>query len=33
MSEAEKNDPNSGVSNQKTIRALWKSLTGEELDY
>ena len=33
MSEAEKNDPNYGVSNQKTIRALWKSLTGEELDY
>ena len=33
MSEAEQNDPNYGVSNQKTIRALWKSLTGEELDY
>lgn len=33
MSEAQQNDPNYGVSNQKTIRALWKSLTGEELDY
>ena len=31
MSEAEANDPNYGVANQKTIRALWKSLTGEEL--
>ena len=33
MSETEANDPNYGVSNQKTIRALWKSLTGEELSY
>lgn len=33
MTEAEQNDPNYGVANQKTIRALWKSLTGEELSY
>ena len=31
MSEAQQNDPNYGVANQETIRALWKSLTGEEL--
>ena len=31
MSEAEKNDPSYGVSNQKTIRAAWKALTGEEI--
>ena len=31
MSEAEKNDPKYGVSNQKTIRAFWKSLTGETI--
>ena len=31
MSEAKQNDPNYGVSNQETIRALWKSLTGETL--
>ena len=29
MSEAKENDPNYGVSNQETIRALWKSMTGE----
>ena len=33
MSETETNDPSYGVANQKTIRTLWKSLTGEELDY
>ncbi len=33
MEEAEKNDPNYGVANQKTIRALWKALSGEELSY
>ena len=33
MEEAEKNDPNYGVSNQRTIRTLWKNLTGEDLDY
>ena len=31
MSEAEKYDPKYGVSNQKTIRAFWKSLTGETI--
>lgn len=30
MAEAEKNDPNYGVTNQKTIRSAWKSLTGNE---
>ena len=29
MAEAKENDPNYGVSNQETIRALWKSMTGE----
>ena len=29
MDECEKNDPKYGVSNQKTIRAAWKALTGE----
>ena len=29
MAEAEKNDPNYGVSNQKTIRTAWKNLTGK----
>jgi len=29
MSEAQQNDPSYGVSNQNTIRAFWKSLTGE----
>ncbi|MCR4876397.1 MAG: peptidoglycan-binding protein [Clostridiales bacterium] len=33
MDECKKNDPNYGVSNQETIRALWKSLTGEDIDY
>ena len=32
MAECTKNDPNYGVSNQKTIRAMWKSLTGETID-
>ena len=33
MSEAEKNDPKYGVSNQNTIRAFWKSLTGQDIPY
>lgn len=32
MEEATKNDPNYGVSNQKTIRSLWKSLTGQVIE-
>jgi len=31
MSEAKKNDPNYGVANQETIRALWKSISGQEI--
>ena len=31
MSETKANDPNYGVSNQETIRSLWKSLTGETI--
>ena len=31
MSEAKKYDPSYGVANQNTIRAFWKSLTGEEI--
>ena len=31
MEEAMQNDPNYGVANQKTIRAKWKSMTGEEV--
>lgn len=31
MSEAKENDPKYGVANQETIRALWKSMTGEEI--
>ena len=31
MEECEQNDPNYGVSNQRTIRTLWKNLTGEEI--
>ena len=33
MAEAQANDPNYGVSNQKTIRALWLKISGQELDY
>lgn len=33
MAEAQKNDPNYGVTNQKVIRSTWKSMTGEALDY
>ena len=33
MSEAEQNDPDYGVSNQKTIRTAWKELTGEDIPY
>lgn len=33
MDEAKQNDPNYGVSNQETIRALWKSISGEEITY
>ena len=32
MAEAEKNDPNYGVANQKTIRAKWKALTGQTVN-
>lgn len=32
MSEAKQNDPSYGVANQETIRKLWKSLTGEDLE-
>ena len=32
MEECEKYDPNYGVSNQRTIRELWKKLTGETVD-
>ena len=31
MDEAKKNDPKYGVSNQETIRAYWKTLTGEDV--
>ena len=31
MSETKANDPNYGVSNQETIRSLWKRLTGETI--
>ena len=31
MEETTKNDPNYGVSNQNTIRSLWKSLTGKDI--
>ena len=33
MDEAETNDPNYGVSNQKTIRELWKRISGQEINY
>ena len=33
LSEAQANDPNYGVSNQNTIRSLWRRLTGEDLKY
>lgn len=32
MDETEQNDPNYGVTNQKAIRALWKSLTGQDIE-
>ena len=32
MAETEKNDPNYGVANQKTIRQKWKQMTGETID-
>ncbi len=32
MDECKKNDPNYGVANQNTIRAFWKSLTGETVE-
>ncbi len=31
MEEAKANDPNYGVANQETIRALWKKISGEEI--
>ena len=33
MSEAELNDPDYGVTNQKALRAFWKELTGQEIAY
>jgi len=33
MSEAQANDPDYGVSNQKTLRNAWKALTGEDINY
>ena len=33
MDECEQNDPNYGVSNQRTIRELWKKLTGDIIDF
>ena len=33
MEEAEANDPNYGVSNQKTIRELWKRISGQDINY
>ena len=33
MEEAKANDPNYGVSNQETIRALWKKISGAEITY
>ena len=32
MDECKQNDPNYGVSNQTTLRAAWKNLTGETVD-
>ena len=32
MDECEEKDPNYGVSNQMTIRALWKKITGESVE-
>ena len=32
MDECQKNDPNYGVNNQKTLRSAWKALTGETVD-
>ena len=31
MEETKQNDPSYGVANQNTLRAMWKSLTGEEI--
>ncbi len=33
MAEAQENDPNYGVANQKTIRELWKRISGEEISF
>ena len=33
MSETEKNDPNYGVTNQKSLRDFWYKLTGETIPY
>ncbi len=33
MDEAKANDPNYGVSNQETIRALWKKISGADITY
>ena len=32
MSEAQRNDPNYGVDNQKALRQAWKALTGETVN-
>jgi peptidoglycan hydrolase-like protein with peptidoglycan-binding domain len=32
MAEAQKNDPNYGVSNQKAIRSAWERMTGEKIE-
>lgn len=33
MSECQSHDPNYGVANQNTIRAFWKQLTGQTINY
>ena len=33
MEEAQANDPNYGVSNQETIRSLWKKISGADITY
>jgi hypothetical protein len=33
MEETKRVSPNYGVTNQNVIRKLWKSISGEELDY
>lgn len=33
MEETQRNDPNYGVTNQKTIRNAWQRMTGQSIDY